>query len=540
MSAQMKRSLVVQGSILAVAGLITKVIGFIYRIPMANIMGNTGNGLYSVAFGIYNIALTLSSYSMPLAVSKLMSARLAKGQYKNAYRLFRDALFLAFFAGLTGCLILFFGADFFAGLYKKEGLQYPLRILALTVMVVAILGTCRGFFQGHRNMVPTAVSQVIEQIVNAVVSVAAASSFVKMAESGTEHAGWNSVAAAGATGGTLGTFAGAFAALVMFVLISLGRQKARSIELSGDDLADEEHRLLFKAILLTMLPVILSQTIYQIGYTLDDLIFGNLMEKKGILKTAVTDMQGVFNTQYNQMINLPVAIATAMASATLPGIVASNARKETEQLKEKISTVLRVNMLIAIPSAVGLAALAEPIMGVLFPRLGDYMLTAVMLLRTGSMAVVFYALSTLTTSILQGCDRMRVPVRHSAISLAIHVLLVAALTYFTDLGVYGLIIGNVTFPLLVSAMNCRSVAKLIRYRFRWSDTFIKPFLAASVMGAAAYGVYFLTRPVAGMLLAMITAMLFAIAVYACMLIALKAVDREELRSMPFIGKYFRK
>ena len=151
--------------------------------------------------------------------------------------------------------------------------------------------------------------------------------------------------AAAAAGGTMGTLAGAFTALLIFVLISLGRQKARRIELSGEDLADEDYGLIARAILLTMLPVILSQTIYQIGYTLDDLLFGNLMVKKGYAENTVTSMQGVFNTQYNQMVNLPVAIATAMASAALPSIVASFARGETERVKEKISSVLKVNML---------------------------------------------------------------------------------------------------------------------------------------------------------------------------------------------------
>ena len=112
MSDKLKKSLVIQGSILAIAGLVSKIIGFLYRIPMANIMGNTGNGIYSVSFGIYNIALTLSSYSMPLAVSKLVSARLAKKEYKNAHRLFRDALIFAIIAGTIACLVLFFGAEF--------------------------------------------------------------------------------------------------------------------------------------------------------------------------------------------------------------------------------------------------------------------------------------------------------------------------------------------------------------------------------------------------------------------------------------------
>lgn len=543
MSAQVKKSLVVQGSILAIAGLITKVIGFLYRIPMANIMGNTGNGLYSVAFGIYNIALTLSSYSMPLAVSKLMSARLAKGQYKNAYRLFRCALVFAIITGTIACAALYFGAEFFAGLYNKQGLESPLRVLAPTVFVVALLGTCRGFFQGHRNMVPTAVSQVIEQIVNAIVSVVAASAFVRIATeqfaTDNETLTTSAAASAAATGGTLGTFAGAFAALLMFVIISLRRQKARKIELSGDDLADEDYALITKAILFTVFPVILSQTIYQIGYTLDDYLFAALMKEKGFGEIAVTGMQGVFNTQYNQMVNLPVAIATAMASATLPSIVASFAKGETERAKEKISSVLKVNMLIAIPAAAGLAALAEPIMGILFPRLDEYMSMAVMLLRTGSIAVVFYALSTLTTSILQGSDRMRQPVIHSAISLAIHVVIVAALTKYTDLGVYGLTVGNVTFPLLVCTLNCRSVIKRVDYRFEWKNTFLKPAVAAIVMGGAAFGIYMELADPLGMLAAMIVAMFAAVVIYAGMLLVLKAVTRNELKAMPLIGRFFR-
>ena len=540
MSAQLKKSLVVQGSILAIAGLITKVIGFIYRIPMANIMGNTGNGLYSVAFGIYNIALTLSSYSMPLAVSKLMSARLAKGQYKNAYRLFRCALLFAIITGTIACGALFFGAEAFAKIYHKQGLESPLRVLAPTVFVVALLGTCRGFFQGHRNMVPTAVSQVIEQIVNAIVSVVAASAFVRIATEQISATDENVAASAAATGGTLGTFAGAFTALLMFVVISLRRQKARKIELSGDDLADEDYALITRAILFTVFPVILSQTIYQIGYTLDDLIFGSLMVQKGYEEVTVTSMQGVFNTQYNQMVNLPVAIATAMASATLPSIVASFARGEIDRVKEKISSVLKINMLIAIPAAAGLAALAEPVMGVLFPRLGNYMPMAVMLLRTGSIAVIFYALSTLTTSILQGSDRMRLPVIHSAISLAIHVVIVAGLTKYTDLGVYGLTIGNVTFPLLVCTLNCRSVVKRVGYRFAWKNTFIKPAVAAIVMGGVAFGIYMALTDVLGMLAAMLAAMIAAMAVYGGMLLVLKAVTMDELKAMPLIGKFFRK
>ena len=527
MNERLKKNLVLQGSILAVAGLISKVIGFIYRIPMANIIGNTGNGLYSVAFGLYNIALTLSSYSMPLAISKLMSARLAKGDKKNAHRLFHDAMIFAICTGLIASIALFAGAEKLAAFYKRPGLEIPLRVLAPTVFVVAILGCCRGFFQGQRNMVPTAISQVIEQIVNAIVSVAAAAYFVGIA------AGENA-AAYGAMGGTLGTLAGAGTALILFFILFIARQLLIKKKEGGPDLGDmpaEDHKLLVKAVFLTVLPVIISQSIYQLGYTLDDFIYGNLMELKGVDQITATDIQGVFNTQYNQMINLPTAIATAMASATLPSIVASFTRGEHDKVKIKTDSVIKVNMLIAIPSAVGLAVLAEPVMGVLFPRLGDKMDVAVMLLRTGSTAVIFYALSTLSTSILQGCDHMRLPVIHSGISLAIHVAIVAGCLYFTDLGVYALVIGNVSFPLLVCILNCRSILKILDHRIKWMDSFIKPLGAALVMGAVTFGAYTLLKGATGMLIAMIVSMLLAVAVYVAMLLAFKAVTVAELKRM---------
>ena len=535
MSKQLKKSLVLQGSILAAAGLISKIIGFLYRVPMANIMGNTGNGLYSVSFGIYNIALTLSSYSMPLAVSRLMSARLAKKEYRNAHRLFIDALVFASITGLTAALVLFFGADMLAVLYQKEGLQRPLRVLAPTTFTVAILGTCRGYYQGHRNMVPTAVSQVIEQIVNAVVSVIAAGQFAALCTQEEQKASY------GAMGGTLGTLAGAFSALVLFLILFWVHRKDRQEEIGRDaGLTLEENKLLYKAIFFTVLPVILSQSIYQLGYTLDDLIFSRIMTLKGWDELKTTDIQGIFNTQYNQMINLPTAVATAMAAASMPSIVGSYTRKEKKTVRNKIDIVLKTNMIIAFPSAVGLAVLADPIMGVLFPRLNEYHNVAVGLLATGSAAVVFYALSTLSTSILQSCDRMRIPVIHAGISLGIHVLLLAALLYGTDLGEYALIIGNVTFPMLVCILNCRYISRMLNYRFDWKNTFVKPAAAAVIMGgitALIYtGVYGLCK---SRLFAMLGAIVAAAAVYLLMLYLLQAFTKEELKTMPVVKRWIK-
>ena len=539
MSESVKKSIAVQGSILAIAGIITKIIGFLYRIPMANVMGNTGNGLYSVSFGIYNIALTLSSYSMPLAVSKLLSARLAKGQYKDAHKLFSRALIFAFITGSIACLALYFGADFFAEIYKKEGLERPLQILAPTTFVVALLGTLRGYYQGHKNMVPTAISQVIEQIVNAIVSVVASAGFVAACAVETEKASF------GAMGGTLGTLAGAFSALLVFIVLFIFSAKQRKLEKAGEDEITEGDGLIYKSIVFTMIPVIISQSIYTFGYTVDDFLFGNIQALKGMEETVATELQGVFNTQYNQMINLPTAVATAMASATLPSVVASFTVGDHNRVKEKIDSVLKINMLIAIPSFIGLAVLADPIMSVLFPGLKEYHDTAMLLLMSGSSAVVFYTLSTISTSVLQGCDKMRIPVYHAGISLVVHILLVGGLLYFTNLNVYALVIGNVTFPMLVCILNIRSVKKLLSYNFDIKSILLKPFGAAALMGIMAGLVYYGGSFLFGVeekliqIILLATSMLVAISVYGVGLMLTGALTKTELKGLPVIKKFIK-
>lgn len=522
-----KKNMLLQGGILAGAGLITKMIGFAYRIPMGNMMGEEGNGLYSVAFGIYNIALTISSYSLPLAVSKMVSARIAKREYRNVQRVVKNALTYAVIAGFLIMVILFFGANVIEGMYHKPGLAKPLRILAPTTFVVALLGVFRGYFQGYGDMVPTSVSQVLEQMANAIISVLATSQFMKI------YASSKQAAAYGAAGGTLGTLAGAVTALAFLIfLYTATRSRYRRRRRKPREKL-ESNAYIYKALFLTIIPVILSQTIYQIGYTIDDLLFSNLMAVRGYEDKVITSLQGVFNAQYNQLVNLPVAIATAMAASTLPSIVASRMERDMKGVRRKITQVIKVNMVIAFPSAVGLAVLSDPIMRMLFPRLVTYRPQAVMLLATGSIAVVFYALSTLTTSILQGNNYMKLPVIHSAISLGIHVVLLGILLWFTDLNVYALVICNVIFPIVVSALNCRSITRSVGYRWDLRDAFIKPLIASLVMGCVAYALYQALHLLTGNIyVSSAVSILAAVDVYGVLILQMHCFNEDEIKAIP--------
>lgn len=535
MASGKKNNIIMQGSILAVASILARLIGIAYRIPMSNMLGEEGNGIYSVAFNIYNTALIISSYSLPLAVSKLISARGIKKEYKNARRIFKNAMIFAVLAGLVACLVIFFGADFFEKLYVRQGLAKPLRVLAPTLLVVAVLGVFRGFFQGRGTMVPTAFSQVLEQIMNAIVSVAATYGFMKA------HSASAEISAYGAMGGTLGTLSGAcFGLFFVIFVFSLNyptfmkrvrRDKTGHYETDGQQ---------FGLLVMTIIPVVLSQTVYQLSTTIDDAMFGNLMTGRGFSEEIVGAMQGVYNSQYILLVNVPLSIATAMAASSIPSIVASHETRNRKEVCKKTASVIKFNMAIAIPSAVGMAVLAGPIMKLLFPSLVTYHDLATKLTMTGSVAVIFFAFSTITSAVLQGLDHMRVPVIHNAISLVIHIILMFVLLKFTDLGAYVLVIGNVTFPIVVCILNGHSMRKLVKYRQDFGRSIFRPLLASAVMGAVAYGCYFLLHMLTSSnALSLIISMGVAVVVYLVFLLLFRCFDEDELRSYPMGTKLVR-
>ena len=208
---QKAANFVIQGSILAMAGIVVRIIGMLYRMPLNDIIGKQGNGYYTSAFNVYNILLILSSYSMPVAVSKMISARLARGEHRNCSRILKAALIYATAVGGIAAVVLWFGADLFAQLIKTPFSRYALKTLAPTIWIMAYLGVLRGYFQGTGTMVPTAVSQILEQIVNAVVSVVAAGILFGVGTSINAAQGAKDYSyALGAAGGTIGTGAGAY------------------------------------------------------------------------------------------------------------------------------------------------------------------------------------------------------------------------------------------------------------------------------------------------------------------------------------------
>ena len=523
---------IIQGSILAIAGIIVRLIGMLYRIPLANYIGDEGNGYYSAAYNIYSIMLILSSYSLPVAVSKMVSARLARGQYRNARKILRAALFYATIVGGVGFCALWFGSGFFAEhVIKMPYSAYALKVLAPTVWIMAYLGVLRGFFQGHSTMVPTAVSQIFEQIVNAVISLLAAKSLFDLGvKSNLVYGSTEYSYAFGAAGGALGTGAGALTALILFVgLYLMYRPKMkRRIRKEQGTLA-ESYGMITSTLFLTVVPIIVSSSLYNSSTVIDNVLFGQIMTGLGEAK-QIASQWGIYSGKYHLLFNIPVAVANSLSSSLIPALSRAVAEKDRKQTLNRIASAIRFSMIIAIPSAVGLAVLAAPISNLLFP--GRDNTDLIKMTCYGSSAVVVYSLSTVTNAVLQGINRMKTPIRNAGISLVLHTVILFVMLRYLHMGIYGVLYANILFALFICILNARSIARFKRYRQEVKKTFLIPMVASAVMGAAAFGVYRAAYSIFGNLISTGISVLVAVAVYFVLLILLKGVDAQELRSMP--------
>ena len=528
-----KDDFLMQGAILAVAMFLTKIIGVVYRIPLTNILGDEGNGFYGYAFEVYAMALMLSTFSLPVAVSKLVSARLAMHQKRNAFRVFLGALAFSIVVGLVISILIFFGAGAISTHMMESPLSvYALRVLAVGLFIVAVLGVLRGYFQGLGTMVPTAISQIIEQIINAIVSIAGAKVLFDVGAAAGKKSGEELLGPAyGAAGGTLGTVVGAFAALLFLLFaIFLYRNNIRRQLKSDTTRRKESYKRIIKILLITIAPIIFSTAIYNINQILDLTIFNKVMAAQGFTEKEYMALQGIYTGKYNTLINVPLAMANGLAASIIPSMTTAVAVHDKNQIHEKISQSIRFTMIIAIPCFIGFIVLGSPLMVLLY---NDTSKTPATLLAVGSITVVLYCWSTVSNSILQGLDKLSKPAKNAGISLVIHLIALFIMLVVLKWNIYALVGSNIVFAICMCLLNARAIHKACDYRQEIDNTFIKPLIAALIMGAVTYLVHFIfDLLIGGRFTATFIAILFAVIVYALALLKLGTLSNDDIRALP--------
>ncbi|MBQ6575088.1 MAG: polysaccharide biosynthesis C-terminal domain-containing protein, partial [Lachnospiraceae bacterium] len=405
-----------------------------------------------------------------------------------------------------------------------------LRMLAPTLLVVALMGVIRGYFQGLGTMVPTAFSQLIEQIVNAVISVVAG---IYLFEYGGKVAAilrdQDYQSAWGAAGGTLGTGAGALAGLLVLMIMFLVHKRMIRKDIIKDSARFvDSYGKIFSVILITVLPVILSTTIYNISDTIDQGLFNYVMDVKGF-SSIKAEYWGIYAGKYRVLTNVPIALANALCSSMMPSLAACIENKERRLARHKVAIGTRFVMILSIPCAVGLAILGRPLISLMFT--GEVEIPA-MLLRMGSASVVFYSLSTLSNGVLQGIDKMKIPVRNAAIALVLHLGILYLTISVFDWKLYGVVAACMAFGLIMCILNWISIARHLHYRQEIRRTFIIPLISSVIMGGVMWLLYFILSKTSTDLISVVVTSLVGMIVYFIVLMLLHGVRESEIRSLP--------
>ncbi len=517
---------IMQAGILAMAGIICRIIGILYRSPLAAIIGDEGNGYYGSAYNIYTIILLISSYSIPAAISKVIAGKLALKQYKNAQRIFYCAFIYVIVVGGVASLFAFFGARF---LVEQKAVMV-LRIFSPTIFVSGLLGVLRGYFQAHKTMVQTSISQILEQILNAVISIMAAYLLKQLVidrDASTQ-------AVYGAMGSALGTGAGVLIALAFMVLMYGINKKEIRERIAKDDHKDVlGYKEIFGIIFALVTPFILSTFIYNFSTSLDETIYRKILKLvKHVDVSQIAVWYGVYSGKAVVISNIPIAISSAMSAAMIPSVSGKFATGDIGGTKGKVHTAILTTMLIAIPSAVGIFVLAEPVVGFLFPGQTNIALAG-SLLRALSITVIFYSLSTLTNAVLQGIGKVTAPVYHAAIALAAQTVVLVPCLLFTNLNLYSIAIATIVYSLLMCVLNQLAVRKYLGYRQNIKKIFVLPMIASVIMGVCAYFVYQGMHKISGSnLISLVIAIIIAACVYGVLVLRLGVLTKEDIEAMP--------
>lgn len=517
---------IMQAGILAMAGIICRIIGILYRSPLAAVIGDEGNGYYGSAYNIYTIILLISSYSIPSAISKVIAGKLAVKEYKNAQRIFHCAFIYVIVVGGFASLFTFFAA----GLLVEQNAVIVLRVFAPTIFFSGLLGVLRGYFQAHRTMVQTSYSQILEQILNAIISIVAA----YLLKQTVIDKDLTTQAIYGAMGSAMGTGAGVLFALA-FMWFAYGYnkkyiQKRMKKDVSKNLLSYQE---IFGIIFSLVTPFILSTFIYNASTSLDETIYRKILKLvKDVDVAQIATWYGIYSGKAVVISNIPIAIASAMSAAMIPSISAKFATGDKEGSRAKVHTAILTTMLIAIPAAVGMGVLAKPVVSFLFPGQSSLDMAAD-LLRALSITVVFYSLSTLTNAVLQGIGKVNIPVINATVALIVQTLVLIPCLWFTELNLYSLAIATIVYSLLMCILNGIAVRKSLDYHQKIWKVFVLPSIGSLVMGAIAYGVYTgLYLLIKSNVIALLAAVVAGAGVYGIFILKTGVLTKEDIYAMP--------
>lgn len=514
-----KGSFIIQASVLAAASLIVRFIGFLYRLPLTALIGDRGNAIYSAGYYIYTFLLILSSAGLPAAISRLVSTRIAKGEYRNAQKIFRVSMIFAGVAGAIGMLVLFFFAEPIAKMVDSPNSVYCLQTLAPTLLIVGVMSVYRGYLQGMNIMTPTAVSQIFEQVFNAVFSVYLAWVLVKQS------------IPLGAAGGTAGTGIGALAGLIV-VMIFYNRMKPEirhNMRIEEKGIYQETTGEAFKKLVVTAFPIIAGTAVFSMTNLIDmKMVMSGLMSSGAFTEAEAEVLYGQLSGKYVTLTTFPVSISSAMATAAIPNIAMAVTVGNKKEVKRKINTALKLAMIISIPAAVGIGVLGDQILRMLFPSYPE----GGVLLKVGAISIAFLSFCQIVTGVLQGIGKIQVPVIGALLGAVVKIALNWILIRIPSINVVGAVISTDVCYLVASIFNVIMLMRYTKTRVNFSGVLIKPTIGSIIMGIGCVIGYKVISLVFGNTISTLLTIIVAVIIYLLVMIFIRGITEEDLLSIP--------
>ncbi|MBO8164880.1 MAG: polysaccharide biosynthesis protein [Brevibacillus sp.] len=460
-------------AILGIAGLISKLLGAVYRIPYQNITGDIGLYVYMQVYPLYSTLLILATAGFPIAISKIVSERLALGDVSGARRTFRVASIVLAALGCLFFILLYAGAPLISRFMGDEQLTLPLRAVAWSLPLVPVVAIMRGYFQGHQNMIPTGVSQVVEQLFRVIVILISAYWMMSV---------YHDAYLAG-TGAVFAAFPGALMAVLVLLFYWTKNTRAQrrvQVRQKQTEAADHplSHREILRSLVFYALPICLGALVMPLIPLVDSLTVANMLQWSGTPEQTAKVLKGVFD-RGQPLIQFGSFFATSLSLALVPAISEAAAQRQIRVIAARTELAMRLTFLLGLPASFGLALLAEPVNVMLY---GDASGTQALAIQ--AFTIVFATLAISSSGILQGLGKVMLPAFHLMIGVIIKLL--GNLLLIPFLGISGAAAATVLAYAVAMLLNAVAIVRHTGARFPLRSLIGKPFIAVCVMSVVVF------------------------------------------------------
>lgn len=504
-------------TVLGLAGVICKLVGVLYSIPLTWMIGTQGLGVYNAVFPAYNLLLTISSAGLPVAVSRLVARSLAKDDPSSAKNVFKTALILLTAVGSVATIIMLAGSNLLAVASDQPTSRIGFQVIAPCVLLVCMLSAFRGFMQGQQNMTPTAISQLIEQVGKVFLALPMAYFGSKI---GIEY---------GAAGALLGTTIVEGIALLYMIILYFRRKAAfASLPQLANELP-ESRSSIAKQLMGISLPITIGACIVPLSQYIDSTMLVGRLMSTGMEAGKAASVYGLFSGTVIRIINIPTALALAVSMSLVPAISSAKAIEDHRQIVRQTDLGMRFAFLIGLPCSIGMSVLAEPLMRFFYEGsiVEEELILGGELLTMSGLTIILFTVVQATTSVLQGLGKQRIPMYTLVAGVVCKIVLNYVLIAIPEINIHGAPVASLVCYTVSMVPNLYYMLKYTKSKMNWMGWIVRPGIATAAMGVVVFA---MRELLPGGRLMLLVDVAVGVVVFAVAALAIKAITKEDLRA----------